>query len=86
MGYAEGPQVPHPLAPEYEGGPRRARPVLAGRCSTRGGAEGREWFTLTPEFGPPDYMPCLPFTRQPVADAWDVNVEFLDYLRATLEG
>jgi hypothetical protein len=48
-------------------------------------AEGREWFTLTPEFGPPEYMPCLPFTRQPVADAWEVNVEFLGYPRQPLQ-
>ena len=84
VGYAEGPQVPHPLAPEYEG-------VLDAHMSfwqtvlDARRAEGREWFTLTPEFGPPDYMPCLPFTRQPVADAWSVNLDFLEYLRQALE-
>jgi len=26
----------------------------------------------------------LPFTAQPVADAWDVNVEFFSYLRRAL--
>jgi sugar phosphate isomerase/epimerase len=85
VGYAEGPQVPHPLAPEYgaalEAHVRFWQAVLDARR-----VEGREWFTLTPEFGPPEYMPCLPFTRQPVADAWDVNVEFLAYLRQALEG
>jgi len=85
VGYAEGPQVPHPLAPEYEPALdahlRFWKTVLDARR-----AEGRESFTITPEFGPPEYMPCLPFTRQPVADAWDVNVEFLGYLRAELEG
>ena len=85
VGYAEGPQVPHPLAPEYEATlathVRFWRAVLNARR-----VEGREWFTLTPEFGPPEYMPRLPFTGQPVADAWDVNVEFLDYLREALEG
>lgn len=84
VGFAEGPQVPHPLAPEYEGvldaHVRFWQRVLDARR-----AEGREWFTVTPEFGPPEYMPRLPFTGQPVADAWDVNVEFLDYLRRTLE-
>jgi len=84
VGFAEGPQVPHPLAPEYQGAlgahVRFWQAVLDARR-----AEGREWFTLTPEFGPPEYMPCLPFTRQPVADAWDVNLEFLDYLRRTLD-
>jgi hypothetical protein len=32
-------------------------------------------FRPPPEFGPPGYMPTLPFTNQPVADAWRVNVE-----------
>lgn len=85
VGYAEGPQVPHPLAPEYESvldaHVRFWKAVLDVRRD-----EGRESFTITPEFGPPEYMPCLPFTRQPVADAWDTNVEFLGYLRAELEG
>ena len=84
VGFAEGPQVPHPLAPEYEAALdahlRFWKAVLNARRD-----EGREWFTITPEFGPPEYMPCLPFTGQPVADAWDVNVEFLGFLRETLE-
>ena len=25
------------------------------------------------EHGPPPYQPCLPYTRQPVAQIWDVN-------------
>ena len=29
--------------------------------------------TFTPEFGPPGYMPTLPYTKQPVADLWELN-------------
>jgi hypothetical protein len=33
------------------------------------------------EFGPPHYLPALPFTRQPVADQWDINVYMMKTLR-----
>jgi hypothetical protein len=30
--------------------------------------------TMTPEFGPDGYLHLLPFTRQPVAGLWELNV------------
>ena len=33
------------------------------------------------EFGPPDYMPTLPYTRQPLANQWDINVYMMQMLR-----
>ena len=33
---------------------------------------------LEMEFGPPPYMPTLPYTNQPVASQWDVNNAMLD--------
>jgi sugar phosphate isomerase/epimerase len=70
VGYDQGPQVPHPAALEY-----------ALELSTH-----EEWWkhivqihkdagtqlTFTPEFGPPPYMPRLPFTNQPVTNLWEV--------------
>ncbi|MEP0766137.1 MAG: sugar phosphate isomerase/epimerase [Fimbriimonadia bacterium] len=71
VGMEEGPQVPHPAAPEYE------RYVLwhekqwdAIRAAHE--ARGDEVLTFTPEFGPPGYMHTLPFTDVPVADLWEV--------------
>jgi hypothetical protein len=70
VGYAQGPQVPHPGAPEY-----------ALELSTHEGWWKRivhihenagKQLTVTPEFGPAAYMPRLPFTKQPVADLWQV--------------
>jgi hypothetical protein len=29
--------------------------------------------TLTPEFGPDGYLHEQPFTREPVADLWEIN-------------
>lgn len=72
VGYDQGPQVPHPGAPEY-----REALVSHQRCweaiwdsqQRRGYTET----TMTPEFGPDGYLHTLPFTGAPVADLWDVN-------------
>ena len=37
--------------------------------------------TFLTESGPVDYMPALPYTRQPVADQWAINKHMLDILR-----
>ncbi len=37
-------------------------------------AQNYEYLTITPEFGPPDYMPTLPYSREPVSDLWEVNL------------
>ncbi|MEI8376095.1 MAG: TIM barrel protein [Planctomycetota bacterium] len=83
VGFAEGPQVPHPLAPEWAHARDRHvelwRQILASRR-----AKGLGELIVTPEFGPVPYMPTLPFTAQPVADAWRVNVEFRNWLREHL--
>lgn len=36
-------------------------------------AAGRQWTSITPEFGPDGYTHLLPFTRAPIADTWDLN-------------
>ncbi len=83
VGQSQGPQVPHPLAPEWTAQRDRHlglwRAILAARRR-----DGWESFVITPEFGPAPYMPTLPFTAQPVADAWTVNVQMRDWLRETL--
>ena len=45
-------------------------------------AAGAELLTFTPEFGPAPYLQTLPYTQQPVADAWEQNVAMLRLLRA----
>jgi hypothetical protein len=49
-------------------------------------AEGLSQFTITPEFGPPPYLPTLPYTCQPVASQWDINVHMMNLLRARYAG
>jgi len=88
VGYPQGPQVPHPAAPEY-------RDCLtfhqhfweAVWCSQQ--QRHYALSTMTPEFGPDRYLHTLPFTDQPVADLWQINrwmgdterAHFLQYLQ-----
>jgi hypothetical protein len=68
VGYAEGPQVPDPSAPEYETELTTHEKwwrMIRDAHSARG--EKGE-LTITPEFGPPGYLHTLPHTNAPVAD------------------
>ncbi|HEX8978116.1 MAG TPA: TIM barrel protein [Parasulfuritortus sp.] len=72
VGYDQGPQVPHPAAPEYAGW-LASHQRLWERIWQRRHARGESVVTMTPEFGPDGYLHELPYTRMPVADLWQVN-------------
>jgi hypothetical protein len=44
-------------------------------------AGGASRMTFLTEFGPADYLPTLPYSRQPVANQWDINVYMLQLIR-----
>lgn len=72
VGYDQGPQVPHPAAPEY------GYALTAHQKSWElfWDAQKKRSFevtTMTPEFGPDGYLHTLPFTQAPVADLWEIN-------------
>ncbi|KIH85446.1 sugar phosphate isomerase/epimerase family protein [Pseudomonas batumici] len=73
VGYDQGPQVPHPGAPEYarELAFHQAHWESIWRAQQ---ARGYTVTTLTPEFGADGYLHHLPFTNVPVADLWSLNV------------
>lgn len=81
IGYPEGPQVPHPAAPEYQA---ELELYLGwwGRILDAKRRSGAGQATFTAEFGPPGYMHTLPFTNAPVADLWEVNQWMTDCARA----
>lgn len=83
VGYEEGPQVPDPRAPEWEGHLRHHLSLWQRIVDARADA-GADYLTITPEFGPPAYMHTAPYSNEPVADTWDVNVFMRDYLREQL--
>jgi hypothetical protein len=72
VGYAQGPQVPEPRAPEYSL-ELAAHEEWWRRILLRAREHGSPSFTVTPEFGPDGYLQHLPFTNVPVADLVDIN-------------
>lgn len=71
VGYAEGPQVPDPRAPEWSAEvAAHERWWMAVWESQQ--ARGMSEVTLTPEFGPPPYLHTLLHTNAPVADLCEI--------------
>jgi sugar phosphate isomerase/epimerase len=79
IGHAEGPQVNDPRAPEWKDAVN-AHFGWWDRVVEQKRREGKRLTMLT-EFGPVDYLPALPYTRQPVADQWEINKHMLNTLR-----
>ena len=79
IGHPEGPQVNDPRAPEWEKAVN-AHFAWWDKVVERKKKNGERMTFLT-EFGPPDYMPTLPYTRQPLADQWAINVHMMKLLR-----
>ena len=79
IGHAEGPQVNDPRAPEWDEAVKAHFAwwdIVVEQKKKNG-----ERITFLTEFGPPDYMPTLPYTRQPLADQWAINVHMSHLLR-----
>ncbi|GAA4489295.1 sugar phosphate isomerase/epimerase family protein [Gluconacetobacter asukensis] len=72
VGYDQGPQVPHPGAPEYAAALAFHQHVWAQVWAAHA-RRGYAVTTLTPECGPDGYLHTLPFTNAPVADLWALN-------------
>lgn len=80
IGHPEGPQVNDPRAPEWDAAVK-AHFAWWDQVVARKKKEGGRITFLT-EFGPPDYMPTTPYTRQPLADQWGINVYMMKTLRS----
>ncbi len=79
IGHQEGPQVNDPRAPEWESAVK-AHLAWWDKVLERKMKAG-ETMTILTEFGPPNYLPTLPYTKQPVADQWAINVYMMHLLR-----
>jgi sugar phosphate isomerase/epimerase len=79
VGHQEGPQVNDPRAPEWEAAVK-AHFAWWDKVVERKKKTGGRMTFLT-EFGPPTYMPTLPYTLQPVSDQWAINVYMMELLR-----
>jgi sugar phosphate isomerase/epimerase len=79
IGHPEGPQVNDPRAPEWDNAVK-AHFAWWDKVAERKKRNG-ERMTILTEFGPPDYMPSLPYTKQPLGDQWAINVYMMQLLR-----
>jgi hypothetical protein len=79
VGHPEGPQVNDPRAPEWEAAVKAHLNWWDQIVALK--KQKGETLTILTEFGPPDYMPTLPYTRRPLADQWAINVYMMQLLR-----
>lgn len=78
IGFAQGPQVADPADPAWK---KELEFHLS--CWDKVAAmkkENKLPLTITPEFGPPPYMPTMPFTHQAVSDQWEINRYMMNLL------
>jgi len=80
IGFEEGPQVASPMAPDWARYRERFLEIWTGIITLRQ-QNNRPFITVTPEAGPPPYMPILPGSRSGGEDAWESNVRVQKWLR-----
>ena len=79
IGHPEGPQVNDPRASEWDA-IVKMHIEWWDTIVKRKRAEGKP-ITILTEFGPPPYLPTIPYTNQPIANQWDINVYMMQILR-----
>lgn len=75
IGHQEGPQVSEPRAPEWKYAVDAHYAWWDAVVNYK--KEAGEVLTMTTEFGPANYMWSMPYTRQPLADQWAINVHMM---------
>jgi sugar phosphate isomerase/epimerase len=80
VGYEQGPQVSDPRAPEYAAHLEQHQSWWDMVVDTQQGG-GAAMLTVTPEYRPSPYLHTLPYTRQPVADPWEISLWTANRLR-----
>lgn len=70
VGYAQGPQVPDPRAPEYQDALKAHEQWWDAIMSHLANVEGVKQITVEPEHGTDGYQQRLPFSSVETADIW----------------
>ena len=73
VGYDHGPQVADPRAPEWMSYTEGFESYWDSIIDKQIKNDNIKDITFTPEHGPPNYQPTIPYTRQAIADIWEVN-------------
>ncbi len=84
VGNEQSPQVNHPFAPEnkvaLEAHVDWWQKIIDDKKSNN-----IDYLNITCEFGPIPYMPAVPFTNQPLASQWEINLQMKNYLQNELK-
>jgi sugar phosphate isomerase/epimerase len=80
IGHQQGAQVNDPRAPEWEQAVSKHLEWWDKVITNCVAAEINQMTILT-EFGPPNYTPTLPYTHQPIANQWDINLHMKNMLK-----
>ena len=84
VGHAQGPQITDPRLPEW----KRELDTFTSwwqRIIDKAKAEKRDYFTITPEFGPHPYLWNHPDTGDPIRNQWEINNWMKSYLQENLK-
>lgn len=79
IGHEEGPQVNDPRAPEWKNAIKAHLSWWDKVVEIK--MKAGQPLTMLTEFGPPNYLPTLPFTNLPVANQWEINVYMMKLMR-----
>lgn len=85
VGHTEGPQVTHPGATEWAEALNHHLKWWDAIIDFNR-KKGKKRLTITPEFGAIPYLPTLPFTNQPIASQWEINIYMKDLLKNRYKG
>lgn len=80
VGHEEGPQVPDPRKPQWEGHVKRFEQMWDAIRAAHV-ERGAKMMTVDPEFGPPNYLWTNPADGKPLADLFDVCAWMKDRLK-----
>ncbi|TDB67547.1 sugar phosphate isomerase/epimerase family protein [Arundinibacter roseus] len=79
VGHPQGPQVNDPRAPEWSEALHTHLKWWDQVAEIH--LQNATLLTITTEFGPAPYMPQSPYTQQPLANQWDINVFMMNLLK-----
>jgi sugar phosphate isomerase/epimerase len=83
IGFEQSPQVNHPFAPEWKNHLEQYmiwwKEIIEIHQKRNYAA-----ISITPEFGPFPYMPQEPFTKKPLSNQWEINLQMKNHLQQNL--
>lgn len=83
VGFEEGPQVNDPQAPEWNKALERHLSIWTSIISNHW--KSGKALSVTTEFGPPNYLPTLPFSQIPLSNQWESNTYIMKAVKERMK-